>query len=86
MQINVSNGMSGSGARATLEVNPAATPIDVLNALFEAKLFGVDPVDHRYVIVATKTQKTIPPQATLQSVGVGPGDDLVVSSDDEQGY
>jgi hypothetical protein len=29
-------------------------------------------------MVATKTQKVIPPQATLQSAGVGQGDSLVV--------
>src|SRR2546423_8245887 len=76
---------TASGESAHLDVEPDATPMDVLNALTEAQAFNVNSDKERYVVSSPRLGHDLNPNDRLAEVGIQDNDMLTVSPS-ETGY
>lgn len=84
MDVKVSYG-GLSNTFVTMSVEPSATGMDILNALKEADVLGVDPEKERYVVTVAKSGQSLTANQSLVAADVREGDQLIVVSN-EQGY
>jgi hypothetical protein len=76
---------TASGESAHVEVDPEATPMDVLHALTDTKALGVDATNNRYVVSSTRLGRDLLPSEKLGDAGIRENDVLTVDTS-ETGY
>jgi hypothetical protein len=76
---------TASGRSATIDVEPDATSVDVLNALTDANTFDINTTKERYVVSAPRLGRDLTPNESLGGAGISEGDLLTIDRS-ETGY